>query len=101
MEEKPPASSTETASVASTTQFNYPAAWRDSVPKFPFVPTEDEVTSASDTENTTTSIKTSTTILTTVTAKAYLTTETPKTEWKMPVFPYDKSSINKRYLCKF
>ena len=102
----PPASSTETASVASTTQFSYPAAWRDSVPKFPFVPLKDEVTSATDTENTTTSTSmsattlttTATTTLTTLTTKAYLITETPETKWKMPVFPFDKSSIDKRYL---
>ena len=97
-----PSSSTETASVASTTQFSYPVAWRDNVPKFPFVPAEDEVTSASDTENTTTIATTLTTTTTaastTLTTKAYLTTETPETKWKMPVFPFDKSSIDKRYI---
>ena len=86
---------TSTTTEVTTAQFSYPEAWKDNVPKFPFVPPKDEMTSAKATtgpENTKAS-KTSTTktTLTTPTTK-----DMPETEWKMPVFPFDKSSINKR-----
>ena len=36
----------ETAETETSTEFRYPPAWKDKLPQFPFVPREEELTSA-------------------------------------------------------
>ena len=60
-------------SVETSTEFHYPPAWKDKLPKFPFIPREDEVES----EPTETSV-----------ASGW-------EDGQMPVFPFSSSAVKK------
>ena len=60
-------------SVETSTEFHYPPAWKDKLPKFPFIPGEDEVES----EPTETSV-----------ASGW-------EDGQMPVFPFSSSAVKK------
>ena len=70
--------------MSTTTEFVYPEAWKDTMPKFGVIPSNDktEVSSVYD-EVTTTDLPKSNAITTELTKSSASTTE-----WEMPVFPF-------------